>query len=268
MVPAFEACREAKIKHVVLTTWGDNGCECSRFANLPSLLYLAEYMRGNTDEAKIKAKFKRIFGMDYDAFMRLDEPDFVHFEPSKFERASKRVLFSDLFVGYHDAIIKEGQDKIFAALSEEYKAYAKKSLKWRYLFDNHAKMCAVFATKYTLGKKTREAYRAGDKTELLRLAKEDYTLLYKQLSEYLEAFRKQWYTENKPFGFDVQELRIGGVITRVESCKKRLLAYCKGEIDEIPELAEAILPLEPGRGIAIANDYDTIATPSTLWGSQ
>ncbi len=268
MVPALEACREAGIKHVVFTTWGDNGCECSRFANLPSLLYLAEYMRGNTDEEKIKAKFKRIFGMDYDAFMRLDEPDIIHFGYNKWERASKRVLFSDLFVGYHDANVKEGQDKIFADLAEEYKAYAKKSLKWRYLFDNYAKMAAVFATKYALGKKTREAYQAGDKAELLRLAKEDYTLLYKQLNEYLEAFRKQWYTENKPFGFDVQELRIGGVITRVESCKKRLLSYCKGEIDEIPELAEALLPIGTQTSIAIANDYDMIATPSTLWGSQ
>ena len=268
MVPAFEACRELDIKHIVLTTWGDNGCECSRFGNLPSLLYLAEYIKGNTDEEKIKAKFKRIFGMEYDAFMRLDEPDFVHFGHNSTERASKRILFSDPFVSYLDAVHKDGQDEIYASLADEYRKYAKKSRKWGYVFDAHAKMCAVFATKYSLGVKTRAAYKNGDKSELLRLAKEDYTLLYKQLNEYLAAFRKQWYTENKPFGFDVQEIRIGGIITRVDSCKKRLIAYCKGEINEIPELAEELLPLRSNESLALVGDYDIIATPSTLWGIQ
>jgi hypothetical protein len=129
-------------------------------------------------------------------------------------------------------------------------------------------MCAAFATKYSLGVKTRAAYKNGDKAELLRLAKEDYTLLDKQLNEYLIAFRKQWYTENKTFGFDVQEIRIGGIITRVDSCKKRLIAYCKGEISEIPELEEELLPLRNDEGLALVGDYDMIATPSTLWGAQ
>ncbi|MBP3605935.1 MAG: beta-N-acetylhexosaminidase [Clostridia bacterium] len=268
MVPAIEACREAKIKHVVMTMWGDNGCECSRYATLPALLYLAEYMRGNTDEEKIKAKFKRIFGYDFDAFMMLDKLDIIHPELKGPERASRTVLFTDLFSGICDPCVKEGQGAEYARLAEQLKAHAKKTKKWGYMFDCYAKMAAVFATKYELGVKTREAYKAGDKAELLRLAKEDYTLLYKQLQDFLPAFRKQWYTENKTYGFDCQEIRVGGVIARVDSCKRRLLDYCAGKIERIEELEEELLPLR-GENFAVpVYDYDEIATASTLWGQQ
>ena len=268
MVPAIEACREMKTKHIVMTIWGDNGCECSRYATLPALLYLAEYMRGNTDEAKIKEKFKRIFGYDYDAFMRLDELDCVHTDHHGMERGSRKVLFSDLFVGFLDPTVKKGHSAVFDSLAKELQSHAKKTRKWGYMFDCYAKMAAVFATKYELGVKTREAYAAGNKAELLRLAKEDYTLLYKQLSDFLLAFRKQWYTENKPFGFDCQELRVGGVMTRVDSCKRRLLAYCKGEIETIEELDEPLIPIDTKSLSFRQADYDRIATTSTLWGNQ
>ena len=268
MLPAIDACREANIKHVVMTMWGDNGCECSRYATLPALLYIAEYMRGNTDEEKIKAKFKRIFGYDYDAFMLLDRLDIIRPELGGPGRTSRKALFSDLFSGFCDVYVKRGHGKEFAALSEKLKAHARKTRKWSYMFDCYAKMAAVFATKYELGCQTREAYKAGNKEELLRLAKEDYTLLYKQLWDFLAAFRKQWYTENKTYGFDCQEIRVGGVIARVDSCKHRLLDYCAGKIDKIEELEEELLPLHTDTFHVTTDDYDAITTASTLWGQQ
>ena len=268
MVPALEACREMKTKHIVMTMWGDNGCECSRYATLPALLYLAEYMRGNTDEEKIKAKFKRIFGYDYDAFMLLDKLDCIYPEQKGPGRTSRKALFSDLFTGICDVYVKRGHGEEYGKLADTLKAHAKKTRKWSYLFDCYGKMAAVFATKYELGVKTREAYKAGNKEELLRLAKEDYTRLYKQLWEFRPAFRKQWYTENKTFGFDCQEIRVGGVITRVDSCKRRLLDFCAGKIDKIEELEVDLLPLHTDTYHVTTDDYDVIATPSTLWGQQ
>ncbi len=268
MVPALEACREMNTKHIVMTMWGDNGCECSRYATLPALLYLAEYMRGNTDEEKIKAKFKRIFGYDYDAFMLLDRLDIIYPERKGPGRTSRKALFSDLFTGFCDLYVKRGQGAEYAAIAEQLREHARKTRKWNYLFDCYAKMAAVFATKYELGCKTREAYKAGNKEELLRLAKEDYTLLYKQLSDFLPAFRKQWYRENKTYGFDCQEIRVGGVIARVDSCKRRLLDYCAGKIQRIEELEEELLPLYTDKFTVVTDDYDAITSASTLWGQQ
>ena len=47
-----------------------------------------------------------------------------------------------------------------------------------------------------------------------------------------------WYTDNKANGFDVQEIRLGGVLQRLESQKERLQAYINGEISKIEELEE------------------------------
>ena len=56
------------------------------------------------------------------------------------------------------------------------------------------------------------------------------------------------------------------MITRVDSCKRRLLAYCKGEIETIEELDEPLIPIDT-KGLSFRQaDYDRIATTSTLWG--
>ena len=268
MRPALDACREAGTKHIVMTIWGDNGCECSRYATLPALHYIAEYMRGNTDEEKIKAKFKRVFGADYDDFMLIDDLDVANFSYNGNERVTRKALFADLFSGFLDTAVKEGHGKVFRELSEKYAAIAKKSRKWAYLFDATSKLAACMATKYELGVKTRAAYKAGDKAELLRLANEDYATLSKGLAAYLKAFRKQWYLENKPYGFDVQELRVGGVKIRVDSCRERLIDYAKGRVEEIPELADELIEISPESDLYKRADYDYLATVSTLWGNQ
>ncbi len=268
MLPAIDACREFGIKHVVMTIWGDNGCECSRYATLPALHYIAEYMRGNTDEENIKAKFKRIFGADYDAFMLLDELDVINLSYNRNERASRKVLFQDVFSGFLDTAVKEGHGEVFASLAEKYREYAKKYRKWAYLFDNTAKMADVFAVKYELGVKTRRAYKAGDKEELLRLANEDYKVLSKRLTAFLKSFRKQWYLENKTYGFDVQEMRVASVKVRIDSCRERLLDYAKGKIDKIEELCDELIPIGVDSVFYKKSDYDFLATTSTLWGHQ
>ena len=102
----------------------------------------------------------------------------------------------------------------------------------------------MLSKKYALGLKTRRAYKANDLNELRRLVDECYTPLLDLIPEYLEVFRASWDKENKPFGFDLQDIRIGGVLQRVKSCRARLIDYIEGRISEIPELDEEILPPE------------------------
>ena len=42
MLPAFEALKKHRVRNVMITLWGDDGADCSRYAVLPSLFYLAE----------------------------------------------------------------------------------------------------------------------------------------------------------------------------------------------------------------------------------
>ena len=58
------------------------------------------------------------------------------------------------------------------------------------------------------------------------------------------------------------------MITRVDSCRRRLLDYCAGKIEKIEELEEELIPVHTRDVSYKMNDYDMLATASTLWGNQ
>ena len=224
--PAIKQAKAHGIENVIITMWGDNGGECSRYAVLPSLFYIAELAKGNDDINRIKASFKKMFGIDFDDFMLLDLPNNIaHPEVSDdpIYNPCKYMLYSDCFCGFLDSTVKSGGGKLYAEYADELIKVSRKTKRYGYLFDTAAKLCRVLSDKYELGVKTREAYRAGDTAELSRLAREEYTRVERNTGAFMRAFKKQWLKENKPFGLEVHEYRLGGLLTRIASCKKRLL---------------------------------------------
>ena len=262
MLPAIDACRKNNIRNVFMTMWGDNGGECSHFAQLPSLFYIAQYAKGITDEAVIKEKFKKLIGIEYDDFMKLDLPNAItgNEQIGHPKNPCKYMLFSDPFNGFLDYTVKDGGSELYAKYASELHEIAKKSRKYGYLFDSMAKLCDALAIKYELGVKTRKAYNSGDKDELSRLANEDYAKAIKLVDTFGKAFEKQWFCENKTSGFDVQDLRIGGLVRRLTACKKRLLDYTDGKIDRIEELEGDILPFGTKSESIGFNNYALNAT--------
>ena len=267
MRPALDAAKKHGIKHVFFTMWGDNGAECSKFAVLPALFYLSQYAKGVTDEEKIKAKFKSTFGIDYDEFVLIDTPN--NFVPGVSrvgypKNPTKYMLYNDYFVGHADYTVAEGGYEHFEEKEKQLLSVAKKTRKYGYLFDNAAKLCGVLKYKYDLGVKTRAAYQSGDKNELLRLANDEYLKCEKAIKEFYKAFTKQWVTDNKPFGLEVADIRLGGLIKRTESCRARLIDYANGKLDSIPELEEKILPYFEEKKSCYINSYSTTATSNIL----
>lgn len=246
MIPALDACRKQGVRNIFFTMWGDDGAECSHFSQLPALFYLAQYAKGNRDEGDIKAKFKRFSGIDFDEYMNIDCPNEVgKFQGESFN-PSKYMLYSDYFNGYLDYMVEEGTGEKYCAFAKQLRATAKKSRKYGYVFDTAAKLCDVMAIKYELGLRTRKAYEAGDKTELERLANNEYAQVIKRIAVFAKAFEKQWFMDNKPHGFDVQDHRMGGLLRRAEACRRRILDYVNGKLDRIEELEEKLLPYGDG----------------------
>ena len=58
-----------------------------------------------------------------------------------------------------------------------------------------------------------------------------------------EKFYALWEKENKPFGWEIHDVRIGGLIRRIKTCKEKIKKYLIGEIIEIEELEAEPLPL-------------------------
>ncbi len=262
---ALDACKKHKIKNVFFTSWGNNGGECSRYASLPSLFYLSEYAQGNRDEEKIRAKFKRTFGADYEAFMALEDIKFAYREQTKHRGMGDRMaLFSDLFNGFLDANLIDGFENVLSETAKKHHESARKYRKWAYMFESAGKLCDVLAMKYTLGLRTREAYQAKDNETLSVLAREEYPKLYKAVEKFALAFEKQWYTENKTYGFDVQDIRIGGLIRRIDSCRRRLTDYLSGKVTRIEELECELIPMSKANIRSTVHNYIDIASANII----
>ena len=235
----MQSVLENGIEDVFITMWGDNGKETSFYSVLPSLYAIRRYYDGERDMDKIKSEFKELTGENYDALCALDEPNYVGGNDKTEKNVSKQMLFSDPFNGFLDSIVKAG-------VTEEYKMLAKKlsdfgkTSKYGYIFESSSALCKVLAVKYDLGLRTRKAYQSGDKTALLKLINDYEDALY-LVEDFHCKFEKLWFTENKPQGFDVQDLRFGGLKQRLISCKNRLSAYLRGEVENIPELEEKLL---------------------------
>ena len=90
--------------------------------------------------------------------------------------------------------------------------------------------------------RTRDAYNSGDKVQLDTVIA-DYKKMIKLTKEFYKAFQNQWFIENKPHGFDIQDIRLGALVGRMQSCLDRLCDYRDGKVADIPELEEKILPI-------------------------
>ena len=66
-------------------------------------------------------------------------------------------------------------------------------------------------------------------------------MVLKYLNKFYAAFRYQWYKENKPYGFEVQDARLGGLMQRLKNARQILKDYVNGKLDQIPELEEEVL---------------------------
>jgi len=245
MKAAIDGCRAENCRNIFFCLWGDDGAECSHFAQLPALLYLAQYAKGVTDETVIKEKFKRLVGIDFDDYMLIDLPNYIagnEKDASTPCNPSKYMLYSDPFNGFLDYTVSEGGDVRYDEMSEKLRAVARKSRKYGYVFETAACLCDVLSVKYELGVRTRWSYQNKRKWDLVLLANREYTVLPSLIRKYKDAFEKQWMAENKPRGFDVQDISIAGVIARVESCRDRLFDFTDAEIDRIEELECEILP--------------------------
>ncbi len=266
MTPAMRSCRECGVENIFMTLWGDNGKECSFRAVLPSLFAIKQIYDGNDDLEDIKRRFRDATGEDFDAMMRLDAPDCIGWGGDKSRRQSanpsKHMLYSDPFNGYLDPLVKAGVCEEYAALAKELDAYAAESPAHAYLFRSQSALCNLLSVKYALGDKTRKAYQANDKAALTALLA-DYDAASERLETFYRAFKALWYHDNKPHGFDVQELRLGGLALRLRSCRERIADYVAGKIDLIPELEETLLPLSIGistEGAATVNNWRENAT--------
>lgn len=239
MREAMKACHAKSVENVVMTMWGDNGAECSKFAVLPALFTVAQMARGIDDEETIHANFEREFGIPFEDFRALDLIGTQNDSAEAIYNPEKYLLYCDPFMGQFDNRVKSGDAADYADCAARLAVYADHA-EYGYLFRSLRALCAFLSVKADLGIRTRAAYLSGDKKAAKALCA-DYDAALERLDAFYAAYEQQWMHENKPQGFDVIDLRIGGQRQRLLHCRDRLLAYAEGRLDRIEELEEPVL---------------------------
>lgn len=263
MRPAMQSVREKGIKNVFITMWGDDGKECSFFSLLPALFHIRKLADGTDDERTIKEGFYKTYGISYDAMLTLDLPNYCNSYPKgKFQCPSKVMLYNDCFAGMWDPVVEKEGKIDYSAHVEKLKSARKEAEEFSYLFDSAIGLCEVLELKYDLGVRTRKAYKSGDKTQLKTLSGE-YLETAKRIKKFTDDFRTLWFKENKAFGWEIQEIRLGGLKARIEECGNRLNDYADGRIDGIDELEEEVIALSPEQDLQY-NVYRRLVSPSEL----
>ena len=261
---AFEACYERGIKEVTVTTWAADAGETSIWTIMPSVVAAAEFAHGNHDMAKIKARFKKLMGIEFDAFIDMERINKLKARdennPESYNlSACKYLLYNDPFIGIYDSTVDVSERHVFTETVELMSKWTG-NRKWGYIFKPIKKLAEILEYKFDLGLRTRELYKAGDKDGLRTLANETYTKIIKLLKEFYPIFRKQWYAEYMHHHFEVQDYRFGGIVKRFENCRKMLIDYCDGKYDRLDELEEKIVDYIDGtdefkRGALLENGF-------------
>ncbi len=241
---AVQSCCTKNVKDIFFTMWGDNGGECSKFALLPTMFYTSQLAKGITNLAQIKQNFKQQFGIGFDQMMLLDFPGTPNWCDTTVYNPDRYMLFNDLFTGVTDSTVMGGEAEQYAAVAKRLARY-KNDPQYGYLFQTQYALARVLAIKFDMGLRIRAAYASGDKQQMAALLPQ-LKELQKRLGRFYEAYRAQWYLENKNQGFEVQDARLGGLIKRVENCTRLVADYANGKLKKIDELEEPVLDFEGG----------------------
>lgn len=110
-----------------------------------------------------------------------------------------------------------------------------KENRFSYVFETIYYLAQLLEMKADIGNRIRALYKAGDREGLKNIS-DSIPELINRLDKFHKTFRKNWLVENRVFGFEIQDIRIGAVRARLCYVKDVIESYLSGDISEIQEL--------------------------------
>ena len=115
----------------------------------------------------------------------------------------------------------------------------------------------------------KKAYDTADRETMAKMA-EECDVIAEKIGTLRKSHRAAWMTYNKPFGWEVHDIRYGGLSMRFETARDRISAYLAGEIEHIEELEAERLRFDgqpddaPITGRFVWYKYQAITSASIL----
>ncbi len=236
----IQACKELGMDSYYVSLWGDGGAETDLFSALLIVQLYAEHKFHQTvDMALVEKRVKACTG--YDAAMlwaiaNVDNVDVYDRNPEI--NPSYYVMWQDLLYGFLDkhlahADMKKHFEQAAAALAP----YRKEGAPHDALINRYLTLCEAAGAKAEIGILMKRCYDAHDMEGLKEIAAVRLPQLKEKVKAAHKAYHRLWLEHNKAFGMEIQDIRYGGLLARIDTAIERIEDFCAGRITEIEELA-------------------------------
>lgn len=244
VVPCLEACREARLDEVFFTMWGDNGGFCDYDSAMAGLAYSAELsFTGKADDDSLEKRVAGLFGgASYKAVRALGElmpypiPPFVFDDPLM-------LFFTKSMKNCKEDVKAYGLPFGYSAMAGDFKrvlALLGKTPARGEAGDIRLARALAAAIVAKLAW-AEAAFAAGAKKDMRASVKKALPLAkayQKAFKAFYKAFCAMWRANNKPFGLESIQIRLGGQAVRCEELVRRLEEFLGSGDKVFPEFAE------------------------------
>jgi len=246
IVPCIAACREAKVKDVFFTMWGDDGGFCDYDSTFAGLAYAGELaFTGKVDASVIGRKFDKLFdGANYSDVLALANIGYSHLPPILWDDPLMMLYMGGFMVEKHD---RQSYDvaynfkKVIKDLEDAAKTLDKAENKGNAGSISYAKtFVKALYTKITFADAYLKAYRKKDNRKAVAALIPQAEKYVKQLKKFIKEFHAMWDRHNKPFGLESVQIRLAGQQVRAKELVKRLQAFADGKAANIPETEDLL----------------------------
>ncbi len=263
--PCVRACLKEGLKHVFFTMWKDDGAEVDYDSAWPGVLYAADLSYNDGElSGRLAARFEGVCKANLEANLAIAKIDAS--EHYGDEVNTRMLLWDDPLLGlYRRSLLARDGWKDFdpaayyANLARELAMYKPRDGGGAGDLDFAAQLAETLSLKAAVYDQLVRAYANGDKQALADLSDRAIPTLIAAVKTLWELHRRVWMAQNKAFGFEVQCVRYGGLLLRLEEAAMRVRQYLTGGIERIEELD---IPLAPLHGYF--GRYRSVATASSI----
>lgn len=239
----IKSCIKYNVKRFLLTAWSDGAADASLFSTIPTLFYASLKAHNLQLDKKSKAYFKSVIGMSFENYMLVDKLNRIHNDTinSDYNNLSFIFLYNDLLQGLFDEAVSLNCFDLYNSVSKMLTKNTKND-NFGYIFKSYKSLANVLKYKSTLGLSIYNNYLQHDldglKNDALSIKRTK-----RLLKQFMKDYEEQWHLENKSFGYEKQNIRLGGLYERLNYVENILNKYINGTIDKIEELEEEHLPI-------------------------
>lgn len=261
-------CKKHGVKDVFATVWCNTNSLFNLYSILPGLQMWAEHCyREAVSQEQLADSFRICTGYELADFLLLGVDDFPiedrekYMDPGSFcINSSAQHFFNDPFTGLFDRTLA---DYDFEAHYKRYEEGLQKLPdmgKMEPVFEQARLLTGLLVRKSGIKDRLLEAYREREEqklTECIGLL-EELLAFYEQ---YHICSMEIWHRQNKPFGWDASDIRLGSMESRLKTVIRRVRDLAEGKVDSLPELeAEQLYFYQSRKPLTESGSFQSITT--------